>query len=301
MAGTSLVKLIRHFALLFLLYFMWICIGGVLFIYLEVNCEDDTEMFIEQNNSNSKRSSNLLVKFEDIIELHVKDREIQSELLQNITRLLYDVFDNVANKTRETCEKWTFRNFVRWMNFSSSTLFTIGFGDPAPKTSTGRITVMFYALVGMPVTLAMLGVAGQIIINSVRCVIEIFESRVYQRQVRHKNVKILFFVLFLIIISTLGGCMIGVHTFLQHEPWLVSLYYWFQTITTIGYGDLKLKQNQFSGWRSLILVPYVFLIIIGLALMSALLNIVATILTTTKIKLALDDVNDVDEQNPVSL
>ena len=92
--------------------------------------------------------------------------------------------------------------------------------------------------------------------------------------------KIVFAALVSFFLSIIGGCVITTNLNLSHRPWTVSVYYWFQSVTTIGYGDISYKRGSYEGWKVLILLPYILFLILGLALMSAMLNLVSTIVIT---------------------
>lgn len=185
------------------------------------------------------------------------------------------------NNTIETdeCFWWSMNNQIKWTSFSQATIFTIGYGDPTPKTTLGRIMTIVYALIGMPIALAMLGVGGQLVIHKLQIIINFFERKFRLKgRGKHQTFKVLIATIFSVFLSLIGGCLISAYGHLGEYDWTVALYYWFQTITTIGYGDITVDRDYFIGWRFILLFPYVLLTIFGLALMSALLNLAATVI-----------------------
>ena len=223
---------IRRFVSLFILYIVTILIGGVIFIAIEEECE-------VINNGTKKTKGDIDYKriceqIKGIIQPYLKDDFTRMPLIQNLSLLhkqclsLRDLIskNNSSNKVLE-CTKWTLQNVIKWSAFSSSTIFTIGYGDPAPKTSTGMITMIIYALCGMPIALAMLGVGGQLMIDKLSGLVAFFEGRCLRTSKGSRDyVNILFAAFVSFLLSILGGCFITTNFHLHDRSWTVSIYYW---------------------------------------------------------------------------
>ena len=54
-------------------------------------------------------------------------------------------------------------------------------------------------------------------------------------------------------------------------PWLVSFYYWFQSMTTIG--QIPFHVKTYEGWNILLLVPYNIIFFGGLVTIVAMLSL----------------------------
>ena len=108
-----------------------------------------------------------------------------------------------------------------------------------PKTEHGKIMTIIYAIVGIPVSIAMYTSASALATSSIRNSIRYVELNCFQkRHVKYLHGKTVFisFLLFLAFFFTLA------YWNTLHDNGSLSLidssYYWFQTLTTIGYGDV---------------------------------------------------------------
>merc|ERR1711970_105270 len=54
-------------------------------------------------------------------------------------------------------------------------------------------------------------------------------------------------------------------------PWLVSFYYWFQTMTTIG--EIPYRVGLYKGWKLLMMIPYNIIFLCGLITVVAMLSL----------------------------
>ena len=298
----------RHFVILFLLYAAVVFLGGTMFIWLEGECSPMhgkgynkpvdyfnfshslcQELLIFEKDlkeANSKvnipsKLTHLITKCESI-DHHTRSNSLQEP--RNMTSQHHFHEDERRNDSAEVpgeCRIWTFGNLVKWATFCSSTIFTIGYGDVVVKTLHGRIAIIIYALIGMTIALSLLAVAGQIVIHYLSMVIDLFEKRCLGRKTpAHDYLKVFFAALFSFALSIACGCLITTSEHLDNLSWEDSIHYWFQTITTIGWGDIQFDRSIYHGWKSLIYFPYILCVILGLALMAALLNLASTIVIT---------------------
>ena len=79
---------------------------------------------------------------------------------------------------------------------------------------------------------------------------------------------LLFLILFIWLIL---GSAITSDDAMTGLPWLVSLYYWFQSVTTIG--QIPYRVKMYEGWRLLLLVPYNIIFFGGLVTIVAMLSL----------------------------
>ncbi|XP_053133263.1 potassium channel subfamily K member 4-like isoform X3 [Hemicordylus capensis] len=113
-----------------------------------------------------------------------------------------------------------------------------GFGNISPKTDSGRLFCIFYALVGIPLFGMLLAGVGDQLGSSLRNAIGKVEDVFLKWQVSTTIVRVLSALLFILI-----GCLLFVSLptiiFQRVENWtlLESVYFVVITLTTIGFGD----------------------------------------------------------------
>ena len=125
-----------------------------------------------------------------------------------------------------------------------------GYGNTVPKTLAGRMFLIVYATVGIPLMAMMLTTFGDKLKHAIRSSIICFERKLLKRnqpQNIHKKSLIAVFlvtVVFLCFISAIS-------TKVENWDFSLALYVWFVTFTTIGFGDYV---PQGSGQTNLLYV-----------------------------------------------
>jgi len=133
--------------------------------------------------------------------------------------------------------------FTDCMYFSVLTLTTIGYGDLTPKTDEQKVFSIFYVLVGFCILGYALGHIGQYVAKR--------EERLLMRQLKEARdgqeemLPESFSVMWRVALSAHGVLFflaIGTLVFSLNENWSVldALYFSTVSLTTVGYGDLRL-------------------------------------------------------------
>lgn len=136
-------------------------------------------------------------------------------------------------------------NAVDCVYFSVLTLTTIGYGDLTPKSDGQKIFTIFYVLVGFCILGYALGHIGQYVAKR--------EERLLMKQLkdardgRETAVPESFSLLWRVALSAHGVLFflaIGTLFFSINEDWstLDGLYFSAVSLTTVGYGDLRLHE-----------------------------------------------------------
>jgi len=139
---------------------------------------------------------------------------------------------------------WQFTDCVY---FSVLTLTTIGYGDLTPKTDGQKVFTIFYVLVGFCILGYALGHIGQYVAKR--------EERLLMRQLkeardgRDNMLPESFSLLWRVSLSAHGVLFflaIGTLFFSLNENWssLDALYFSAVSLTTVGYGDLRLHHRS---------------------------------------------------------
>lgn len=138
--------------------------------------------------------------------------------------------------------QWTYYNAFF---FALTTLSTIGYGNLHPTSGTGRILVLVYSLIGIPLNGIVLTQLGSF-----------FESRILRAHYSYKTQRMMGPQLSLIldiVTYLIPGIIVfiflpaGIISFFEEWTFDESVYFTFVTLTTIGYGDYVAGQKVNTG------------------------------------------------------
>lgn len=246
-------------------YMIYLCIGSLIFATIEAPVE-------EQEIADLKR---LRSEFLDNNQC-VDDRELEDYVVRLIKATRHGIRP-VENVT--TFPNW---NFASAFLFSGTLVTTIGYGDIAPLTNSGKVFAIVFALIGIPMTAVLLTAIVERLL-SVAEILQRFMGRHYLTQpgipksiIRAFNVSIinLIIVTFIILLPALF--------FVYIEKWgyFEALYFCFITLTTIGLGDYT--PGDGSEWldnkyRSLYKISCVIYFLVGLSFVVLMLEMCAKV------------------------
>ncbi|XP_050466860.1 TWiK family of potassium channels protein 7-like isoform X1 [Cataglyphis hispanica] len=168
-------------------------------------------------------------------------------------------------------ERWS---ILQAVFFASTVLTTIGYGNVVPSTNWGRIFCIFFALIGIPLTLIVIADLGKLFAEGVvyialklklkllfRAKLSCVPTNVTGRRSLGACAAIILLFLYL-------ACGAGMFM-LWEDDWnfFDGFYFCFVTMTTIGFGDLVPKKPKYT----LLCTLY---ILVGLALTSTIIELV---------------------------
>ena len=114
--------------------------------------------------------------------------------------------------------------------------FLTGYGYITPQTPTGQMLCIFVSLLGIPITMLALKSVGELIAKWVNALVTKFEKRILKRpepkRMQAKSAVILFSLMAVLIVANSILYMI-----LTEWSLIEGVYFWFVTLTTIGFGD----------------------------------------------------------------
>ncbi|GCC37555.1 hypothetical protein chiPu_0016059 [Chiloscyllium punctatum] len=153
------------------------------------------------------------------------------------------------------------------------TEFHTCYGHAAPGTNAGKAFCMFYAVLGIPLTLVMFQSLGERMNTFVRYLLKRIKKCLGMKktEVSMENMVTVGFF------SCLGTLCIGAAAFAHFEDWTFfhAYYYCFITLTTIGFGDFVALQNNEALQKRPPYVAFSFMyILVGLTVIGAFLNLV---------------------------
>ncbi|XP_076464571.1 potassium channel subfamily K member 4-like [Babylonia areolata] len=251
----------RRLLALTALMVVYLCVGAALFNALEasnemarkVDLENDIDRFLGNNTCVSREHLHTLLFKAS------RDGELVYYILQNKTHL----------------DRWDFSGAF---GFSISVVTTIGFGNLAPQTMEGKILVVVYALVGIPLMLLLLAAIGE--------KLALVFKRIYKLNVcsTKPQVNRVLNMALIILLGLLLGFIAPATLFHFIEEWhfLEALYFCFTTLSTIGFGDyiIGIHEQKIKGGslhETYEVISYVW-ILFGLAYLSLVIKYISDLL-----------------------
>ncbi|XP_077587672.1 potassium channel subfamily K member 3 [Stigmatopora nigra] len=190
----------------------------------------------------------------------------------NLSRDDFEEVEQVVGQLRahKAGVQW---RFAGSFYFALTVITTIGYGHAAPSTDSGKIFCMFYALLGIPLTLVMFQSLGERINTLVRHLLHRAKKCLspHRSEVSMANMVAVGFL------SCAGTLCVGAAFFSHSEGWsfLHAFYYCFITLTTIGFGDYVALQRRDALQKEPRYVAFCFVYILtGLTVIGAFLNLV---------------------------
>ncbi|XP_018621226.1 potassium channel subfamily K member 3 [Scleropages formosus] len=203
-----------------------------------------------------------------------KLREKKAEMMDkyNLTEVNFDELEWVLLQLEphKAGLQW---KFAGSFYFAITVITTIGYGHAAPSTDAGKVFCMFYAVLGIPLTLVMFQSLGERINTFVRYLLHKVKKSL-GLQKTEVSLANMVTVGFLSCVSTLG---VGAAAFSRYEDWsyFQAYYYCFITLTTIGFGDYVALQKDHALQNNPEYVAFSFFyMLIGLTVIGAFLNLV---------------------------
>lgn len=243
----------RMIAVLILVYFIYVVLGGVIFHFIET--PNETE--VKSHSLNASRA--FLVKYPCVSPAE----------LEKFVKTILQAYDQGVIQTNETSStsNWDIGSAIF---FSSTIVTTIGYGHIAPSTSGGRTFAVFYALIGIPLTLVLLGGIGEKQLKFMNWCFSKSTCK-FTNKKHWKRIRTLVTVLIGIVLIMLIPAAIF---YAVELDWTYgeSVYYTFITISTIGFGDFVPGTNaddSYRGWYRLMTACW---ILIGLSWLSLVMN-----------------------------
>ncbi|CDQ88046.1 unnamed protein product [Oncorhynchus mykiss] len=147
------------------------------------------------------------------------------------------------------------------------------YGHAAPGTDSGKVFCMFYAVLGIPLTLVMFQSLGERMNTFVCYLLRRVKQCLGLRrtEVSMENMVLVGFL------SCIGTLCVGAAAFSHYEAWTFfhAYYYCFITLTTIGFGDFVALQKKEDLQEKTPYVAFSFMyILVGLTVIGAFLNLV---------------------------
>ncbi|XP_030590308.1 potassium channel subfamily K member 15 [Archocentrus centrarchus] len=232
---------------LILCMFSYLLVGAAVFDALESESESSRRRILEQKRNEMK-----------------KKYRFSEDDYREIERVVLQAEPHRAGR------QW---KFAGSFYFAITVITTIGYGHAAPGTDAGKIFCMFYAVLGIPLTLVMFQSLGERMNTFVRYLLhKVKQCLGFRRtEVSMENMVLVGFL------SCIGTLCVGAAAFSHFEGWSFfhAYYYCFITLTTIGFGDFVALQKKEDLQEKTPYVAFSFMyILVGLTVIGAFLNLV---------------------------
>ncbi|KAF3691801.1 Potassium channel subfamily K member 5 [Channa argus] len=205
-----------------------------------------------------------------------RDKYIQQKenILKNYACLTKEGLDEILEIVSEAAGQGVtitgdkHRNTWDWVNsviFAATIVTTIGYGNVAPKTESGRVFCILYGLCGIPLCLVWISELGSFFGNRAKRLSQVL----IRKGVSVKKVQFTCTAIFLLW-GLLVHLVIPPLIFMVTEGWtyLEGLYFSFITLTTVGFGDYVAGVNPNIEYSRLYRVCAELWIYMGLAWLS---------------------------------
>ncbi|CAL8286679.1 unnamed protein product [Merluccius merluccius] len=185
---------------------------------------------------------------------------------QDLDYILEVVSEAAGQGVTITGEKY--RNTWDWPNsvvFAASIVTTIGYGNVAPKTVSGRVFCILYGLCGIPLCLVWISELGSFFGDRAKRLSQVL----IRKGISVKKVQLICTALFLLW-GLVVHLVIPPFVFMSLEGWsyLEGIYFSFITLTTVGFGDYVAGVNPNMDYPRLYRVCAEIWIYMGLAWLS---------------------------------
>ncbi|KAL8619970.1 hypothetical protein ACOMHN_015252 [Nucella lapillus] len=220
---------------LFVLLLMYILVGALVFCALEYRESappDITQMDFFRE---------FLANHSSVPEDHL------GQFSRRVVQACQQAGGAVVGNVSQQGNGWTYDNAVY---FTITVVSTIGFGHITPQTAGGKVFCMLFAIVGIPMAVALLASVGT---HLRRPIDWLHRARPWYpgNPVRDKRLKS---AVVLTVGTVLMLCAPSL-LFSYTEGWdyLTALYYSTITLTTIGFGDYVAGLNYESPWLRIVM------------------------------------------------
>ncbi|KAJ8045546.1 Potassium channel subfamily K member 10 [Holothuria leucospilota] len=224
---------------------------------------------------------------EDVIE---EARQAQEELIANLTQMnitgeqiqqfvqavmkVSQYFPNVTG----TATDQTNWDFSSAFFFSGTVVTTIGYGNSAPSTRTGRNFCIVYALIGIPLCGFLLTGIGEKLGLLAKKLEGLFYDRV---TCGYPTILRLTYIAILLVIGGIFFITIPSVIFKHVEGWNLSesWYYCFITLTTIGFGDYVIGTRPGEEYSAIYQWACYVWIIVGMSFLALIISLLSDLMT----------------------
>ncbi|XP_008203851.1 open rectifier potassium channel protein 1 [Nasonia vitripennis] len=275
----------KQWLVLLMLFLVYLLLGASIFYHIESRLEIEKVRIAKEER----------LEINDLLSKHYSPSggHDQHEILDRITKYCGKSVHNYTEGETDPL-KWDFYNSFY---FAYTVVSTIGYGNLAPTNELGRLLMIFYALIGIPINgilLAQLGeFFGQVFVTAVR------KYKSYKKNQNDYSKKSLgslekrraglaMQIFMYLIPGFVMFIFFPAFLFSHYEGWTYdeAVYYAFVTLTTIGFGDYVAGQDNTKGsgvWFGLYKTFLICWISFGLGYIVMIMTFIGRGMTSKKI------------------
>lgn len=260
----------RQWLALFCFYITYLLFGASIFYHIERDIE-------------VKNYAIELQRRIDVNEILTKytDPKYQNDVLKMVGDYCGKPVSNYTDDPIQTKLTW---NFYHAFFFAFTVCSTVGYGNISPSSTLGRMIMIMYALVGIPINgflFAYLGdFFGKVFISAYE------RYKQYKMSTNKQYMPNQLGLIAQIVLYLVPGIVIFlflpslIFSYFENWPYSVSIYYSFVTLSTIGFGDFvpTFQPNQAEQFGFMFYVYEVFIIfwfIFGLGYLVMIMGFIA--------------------------
>ena len=154
-------------------------------------------------------------------------------------------------------------------------ILLLGYGHSVPRTMHGKLFCICYAIIGVPLNLTMFQAIGERMGVLLSYSIKKLKICLGMKNTEVSLVQLVAVGLVLWIVALCAGAAL----FARYEAWdfFTSLYYFFVTLTTIGFGDLvalqEVNHERTKDIKTMYIASTMCMIYVGLTIASSVINL----------------------------
>lgn len=249
---ASIKEQAKELGFFFTLFLVYVLFGAIVFFYVE---ECSGASMAQDGSTPSLEDTETAVKFKNLTSTcntlyYILQNQSHTDQ-KNITQFIAECKPIVQSSASPfitkgyttSCKVDEFQ-MLKYAEYCIFTLLTVGYGNTTPVTIIGRYIMIMYAIFGVPIAVSMYSVAGKLLVQIFTFLVRFSEHKILGRPSCEKTlqVKVLLVSIFTMIAIMLLGSSIAMRDDMENWTFSTSIYFWFVSLTTIGYGDIHFNR-----------------------------------------------------------
>ncbi|XP_020713771.1 open rectifier potassium channel protein 1 isoform X1 [Ceratitis capitata] len=272
----------RRWILLLIFYIAYLMFGASIYYHIEHGLEKQ------------QRAAELRERIEIneylVGELAGKNESTINDVLENISTYCGKSVTNYTADEFEPPYTWT---FYHSLFFAFTVCSTVGYGNIYPTTFAGRLIMIFYSIIGIPVNGILFAGLGDYFGKT----FELIYRRYKRYKLSHDKHYVppqlgLFTAILIALIPGIGIFILLpalVFTYFEKWSYSISIYFAYVTTTTIGFGDFVPtfgpdQPREFGGWFVVYEIFVIFWFIFALGYLVMIMGFITRGLQSKKLR-----------------
>ncbi|XP_075155041.1 open rectifier K[+] channel 1 [Haematobia irritans] len=236
----------KRMILLLIFYISYLMFGASIYYHIEHNLENQRRA--EELKERIAINEYILEQLDD------KNTTTQNEVLERITDYCGKPVTDYRNDEYEVPYTWT---FYHSFFFAFTVCSTVGYGNISPTTTLGRMIMIVYSVIGIPINGILFAGLGEYFGKTFQAIYRRYKKYKMNHNVHYvpPQLGLITTVLIALVPGITLFLLIPSWVFSYFEDWPYSLafYYSYVTTTTIGFGDYvptfqPQQPREFGGW-----------------------------------------------------